>query len=324
MYLLKVALVLSTLSSIAWAESFSYDQEHIIVGSLRTVTAQVDDTFVSLGLQFSLGYEEMRVANPDLDAWVPEEGSTIILPSQFILPQPDYKGIYINLAEMRIYHHIEQSAAQNLIDTYPISIGRGDWLTPRANAKIIDKLVEPTWYPPESVRKEHALEGEILPALVPPGEDNPLGKYALQLNLPSYFIHGTNRPEGIGMRVTHGCIRMRPDDIELLFNKTPRETLVSIQYQPFKVAVENNIAYLEAHDGEDPRVLADYLGNAIIALSKLSEAKPISIDWEKFIRVAKESRGVPTVVNLGNYPLEFVKVERERVIDKAARDDYIF
>ena len=184
--------------------------EHIIVGSLRAVTAQADDTFVDLGQKYSLGYDEMRVANPELDAWVPEEGSTIILPGRFILPQPDYRGIYINLAEMRIYHYFEK----NSVDTYPISIGRGDWLTPRANAKVIDKLINPTWYPPESVRKEHALEGDILPASVPPGDDNPLGKYALQLDLPSYFIHGTNRPEGIGMRVTHGCIRMRPADIE--------------------------------------------------------------------------------------------------------------
>ena len=267
----------------------------------------------------------MIAANPDLDAWVPKEGSTIILPSRFILPQQNYQGIYINLAEMRIYYYVEQSSTQNLVYSYPISIGRGDWLTPRANAKIIDKLVNPTWYPPESVRKEHALEGEILPASVPPGEDNPLGKYALQLNLPSYFIHGTNRPEGIGMRVTHGCIRMRPDDIETLFNKIPRETPVTIKYQPFKVAIENNIAYLEAHDGEDPQVLANYLGEAIIALSKLSEGKAISIDWEKFIRVAKESRGMPIAVNLGSHPLNLARVERLKVKTReAVKKDYIF
>ena len=264
----------------------------------------------------------MIVANPDLDAWVPKEGSEIILPSRFILPQPDYKGIYINLAEMRIYHYVDHST-QNMVYTYPISIGRGDWLTPRANAKVVDKLVEPTWYPPESVRKEHALEGEILPASVPPGNDNPLGKYALQLDLPSYFIHGTNRPEGVGMRVTHGCIRLRPADIETLFNKTPRQTPVTIQYLPFKVAIENDIAYLEPHDGEDPQVLADYLDDAIITLSRLLEGKSISIDWEKLIRVAKESRGIPIAVNLGTYPLDFVEIERPR-LQENKKSDYIF
>ena len=226
---------------------------------------------------------------------------------------------------MRIYHYVKQNNTRNSIYTYPISIGRGDWLTPRANAKVVDKLIEPTWYPPESVRKEHALEGEILPPVVPPGDDNPLGKYALQLDLPSYFIHGTNRPEGIGMRVTHGCIRMRPGDIELLFNKTPRETPVTIQYRPFKIAIENDIAYLEAHGGEDPRVLADYLGRAIIDLSKLSENKSLSIDWEKFIRVAKESRGIPVAVNLGEYPLELTSIERVKSeARRGAKHDYIF
>ena len=317
-YLLKFILVFSGLSGIATAESFDYDPEHIIVGSLRTVSAQTNDTFVALGQQYSLGYDEMKVANPNLDAWVPEEGSTIILPGRFILPQPDYKGIYINLAEMRIYHYIGKSS----VYTYPISIGRGDWLTPRANAKVIDKLVNPTWYPPESVRKEHALRGDILPVSVPPGDDNPLGKYALQLDLPSYFIHGTNRPEGIGMRVTHGCIRMRPADIEELFDKTPRETPVTISYKPFKVTVDSGIAYLEAHGGEDPQVLADYLGGAIIAMSKLSEGRPMSIDWEKFIRIAKESRGIPTAVNLGDYPLDFIEIER--AVKSSEKKDYIF
>ena len=317
-YLLRITLAISSLIGIAAAENFNYDPEHIIVGSLHSVTAQADDTFVALAQQYSLGYDEMRVANPALDAWVPEEGSTIILPGRFILPQPDYQGIYINLAEMRLYYYV----GENSVYTYPISIGRGDWLTPRANAKVIDKLVNPTWYPPESVRKEHAMQGDILPPSVPPGDDNPLGKYALQLDLPSYFIHGTNRPEGIGMRVTHGCIRMRPANIEVLFDKTPRQTPVTIKYEPFKVAIDKGIAYLEAHDGDDPQILADHLGKAIIAMSKLSEGKSISIDWEKFIRVAKQSLGIPTAVNLGDYPLDLVLVER--AVKYKPKRDYIF
>ncbi|MBC6413851.1 MAG: L,D-transpeptidase family protein [Chromatiales bacterium] len=320
-YPLKIILLLSSFVGSVWAANFSYNQDHIIVGSLRIVTAQADDTFVSLGQQYSLGYDEMIIANPDIDAWVPKEGSEIILPGQFILPSSDYRGIYINLAEMRIYYYPEGST-QTSVYTYPISIGRGDWLTPKANAEVIDKIVEPTWYPPESVREEHALAGEILPRSVPPGADNPLGKYALQLNLPGYFIHGTNRPEGVGMKVTHGCIRLRPADIEILFNMTPRQTPVTIQYLPFKVAVEEGVAYLEAHEGDDPQVLGSYLGAAIIELSRLLADKEIPVDWEKFIRVAKESRGFPVPVNLGSYPL--VMHRQERLKTQREKRDYIF
>ena len=320
-YLLKIILLLSALVSNVCAEYFSYNQNHIIVGSLQTVTAQIDDTFVSLGQQYSLGYDEMIIANPDLDAWVPKEGREIILPSQFILPQSNYKGIYINLAEMRIYYYVDDNNKDSVY-TYPISIGRGDWLTPRANAEVIDKLIEPTWYPPLSVREEHALDGEILPLSVPPGDDNPLGKYALQLDLPSYFIHGTNRPEGVGMKVTHGCIRLRPEDIKTLFDMTPRKTPVTIQYQPFKVAVVDGIAYLEAHEGDNSQILGDYLDEAIVNLSRLLDGKTISIDWEKFIRVAKESRGFPIPVNLGEYPLNFEQLERTKL--HSENREYIF
>ena len=345
-HLLKIiAFAGSLLLSTAAAETFSYDRNHTIVGELRTVIAQPQDTFVSLAQTYSLGYEQMIAANPDLDAWVPEEGSTIILPGQFILPQqPHYKdmqqdmhgSIYINLAEMRLYYYAAETTThvvynhhngalatttRNVVYTYPISIGRGDWLTPQSDSRIIAKIPNPTWYPPESVRAEHAKAGDSLPRVVPPGDDNPLGKYALQLDLPGYFIHGTNRPEGIGMRVTHGCIRLRPADIETLFSKVPRYTPVAIQHKPFKVSIQNNIAYLEAH-GRDPRLVADHLDAAIRELSALLEGRAISIDWERFIQVAKAGRGIPTAVNLGAHPLEFAQVARQKT--QAKRKDYIF
>lgn len=324
--LLVLVCFLAFAPSFVAAETFMYDEDHIIVGSLGSVIAQPEDTFISLGQEFSLGYEQIIAANPGLDPWVPGEGRAIKLPKQFILPKTNYEGIYINLAEMRIYYY-SQAQGQRSVQTYPISIGRGDWLTPRAQAKVIEKLVNPTWYPPESVRREHALAGDPLPTSMPAGKDNPLGKYALQLDLPGYFIHGTNRPEGIGMRVTHGCIRMRPKDIKALFDKVARATAVTIQYKPFKVAIANGNAYLEAHGHDDPSAMADYLGSAIRELSELLLDNPVSIDWEYLIQVAKEARGIPTAISFGHKQQpHFKPIQRKQddTSEKVAQKNYIF
>lgn len=331
MKLLKIfvpVLILVVHFSSVSAETFSYNDNRIIVGSLHTVIAQPEDTFISIGQEFALGYEEIVAANPDLDPWVPGEGRLIKLPKQFILPSANYEGIYINLAEMRIYYYLPRAEDEHIVQTYPISIGRGDWLTPRADAKVIEKLVAPTWYPPASVKREHELAGDPLPASVPPGDDNPLGKYALQLDLPGYFIHGTNRPEGIGMRVTHGCIRMRTADIETLFDKVPRGTSVTIQYKPFKVAIISDVAYLEAHGRDDPSIMANYLGDAIRELSELLVTNPVAIDWEYLVQVAKEARGIPTVISLGKKQQpQFTALERKFLnsdSEKYSSQKYIF
>lgn len=288
-------------AAFAFPATYGFDSNHTLIGALQKVVIQPQDTILSIAEEFSLGIEEILEANPGIDPWVPGEGNSVVLPSQFILPHPSFRGIVVNLAEMRIYYYDPKPAAGEgkQVRTYPISIGRGDWQTPVSRAKVIDKIVNPTWYPPASVRREHELMDDPLPLSVPPGEDNPLGKYALQLNLPGYFIHGTNRPYAIGLKATHGCIRMRPVDIRDFFGLIERGTQVTIQFQPFKSALVDGVVYLEAHGGGEAGVMDRYLGQAIREISRLTEKQAIPVDWELLVSTAKQGAGIPVPLNRG-------------------------
>ena len=303
--------------------TYEFAPNHTLIGVLQKAVVQPQDTILTLAKEFDLGYEEVAAANPGMDPWMPGEGADVILPSQFILPRPSYRGIYVNLAEMRVYRVAASAGGGRMsVETYPISIGRGDWQTPVARTKVIDKIVNPTWYPPASVRREHELLGDPLPRSVPPGEDNPLGKYALQLGVPGYFIHGTNRPYAIGMKATHGCIRMRPADIEQFFRNVQRGVPVTIQFQPFKTALIEGVVYFEAHGGGDAELMDHHLGAAIHEVSLLAK-RGIAIDWERLIETAKQGRGIPVPLNRGALPV-FKTTPRAPVAARRPPTDYVF
>ena len=303
--------------------TYEFAANHTLIGVVQQTVARPQDTILSLAQEFELGYEELMAANPGIDEWVPGDGVQVVLPSQFILPRPWYRGIYVNLAELRVYYAATPTASgRGLVETYPISIGRGDWQTPVAMTRVIDKIVNPTWYPPDSVRREHELAGDPLPRSVPPGEDNPLGKYALQLGMPGYFIHGTNRPYAIGMKATHGCIRMRPADIEIFFGNVGRGTPVTIQFQPFKSALIEGVVYFEAHGGGQTELMDRYLGEEIRKIHQLAGRK-ITIDWERLIAVAKQGRGIPVPLNRGISPV-FKTAPRAPMAAAQSPADYVF
>ncbi len=319
-----MSLLLISAGFSAQASTYRYDLDHTLIGALQSTAVRATDTLIDIARDFELGYEEIVQANPDLDPWVPGEGSRVILPSQFILPYPEFQGVFINLAEMRLYYYLPVAEdGKRVVSTYPISIGREEWKTPVSSAKVVDKLVNPSWYPPKSVRREHAQMGDPLPSVVPPGEDNPLGEYALQLNLSGYFIHGTNRPEGIGMRVTHGCIRMRPEDISDLFHRIPRGTNVTIRFMPHKTVLADGVIYFEAHRGGYAQ--KSYMADSLIAVSELSKQQNITVDWERMLRVAKRGRGIPVPLNIGMEHSDYISaLPQAGERDATARKDYIF
>ncbi|MFW5451628.1 MAG: L,D-transpeptidase family protein [Methylophagaceae bacterium] len=245
-----ISLFIGILFSSANATTFDLvDENTRVVGHNLIVYSHKEDTLLDIARQFDLGYSEIVDANPDLDPWLPGSGQRVLVPNRFILPDAPKKGIVINLAEMRLYYYPKPKKNQRQqVITHPIGVGREGWTTPLGKTRIIQKKKDPTWTPPASILAEHLEKGDPLPKVVPAGPDNPLGAYAMRLGMPGYLLHGTNRPFGVGLRVSHGCIRLFPEDIEHMFGIVPVNTPVEILYQPYKAALYRDQLYLEAHE----------------------------------------------------------------------------
>lgn len=210
-------------------------------------TGQKHITLLDVAKKYYLGQEEVVRLNPTVDRWLVRAGTMVRIPNKRILPDTPHNGITLNIAEFRMYFYPSNTGK---VHSYPHGIGRQDWKTPLGTTKIIRKVMNPTWNPPASIRREHAAEGDILPAVVPPGPHNPLGTRAMYLSLPGeYRIHGTDidKVYGIGMQITHGCVRMYPDNIEELYDMIGVGTPVYLVKQPIKVGWLNNVLYIEAH-----------------------------------------------------------------------------
>lgn len=268
-----------------------------VIGETAVIESSYEDTLLDIGRKYGLGYEEITLANPSVDPWIPGDGTTISLPTRFVLPIAQRKGLVINIAEYRIYHFYRRDG-RDYVETYPISIGRMDWSTPLGRSSIVSKVRKPTWYPPASVREEYAADGRTLASQVPPGPDNPLGEYAMRLSIPGYLIHGTNRPAGVGMRVTHGCIRMFPEDIESLYPRVAVETPVKLVNQPFKMGWHGDDLYLEVHQPLDEE--AQNGAGSVTAITQLyveaTQDRSAKIDWRLIDAVYADKLGIPVVV----------------------------
>ena len=288
-----------------------------LIGQIGSTSTVYEDTLVDVARANRLGYEEIRLANPGVDTWLPGEGTTVRLPTQFILPRSTRQNIVINLAEYRMYYFFAGQDGQ-WVRTFPISIGRMDWETPLGRTRVVAKVRDPAWYPPESIRREWAEDGRELGTYVPPGPDNPLGQFALRLAIPGYLIHGTNRPAGVGMRVTHGCIRMFPEDVEWIFGRVGEGTGVEIVNQPYKVGWSGRDLYLEVHPPlEEGGTAQESAAGEIVMQSPVIEAgqnerwtqteitkliaaatsrQAAEIDWEVVDRAFAERLGMPVKI----------------------------
>lgn len=300
---LLVGLISSFFISTLVAATYDLPSEdEDLIGETQTITTKYEDTFVLLGRRYNLGFEELRIANPGIDPWLPGEDTTLLLPTRYILPDAPRKGIVINIAEMRLYFYPKPRPTEKaVVVTYPISIGRGEWQTPLAITKITNKVKNPIWYPTETIRKEHAERGDQLEKIVPSGPDNPLGEFALKLGLPTYLIHGTNRPSGIGMQVTHGCIRMYPEDIESLFLTTSVGTPVYIVNQPYKAGWHKEKLYLEVHppldQGEKTVNQSRDLTPVVKTLVEAMQGHTDGIlDWKQIMQLINTPNGTPELV----------------------------
>ena len=221
-----------------------------VIGALQHYRIRQGDTLLDVARWFDLGYNEIVDANPGLDPWVPPVGTDVVLPTAWVLPCCTYEGIVVNIPELRLYYFrpVPGDPLTTLVTTYPVGLGRDDRRTPRGKYRVQSKEVKPTWYIPESIRREHIAERGDARRSIPGGApDNPLGGYRLRLTRGIYAIHGTDIPWGVGMKVTHGCVRLYPEDIERLFPLVPVGTPVEFTYQPVKVGLRDGAVWVEAH-----------------------------------------------------------------------------
>ncbi len=300
---LLAALMITGVARAAAAQYPLVDENALMFGAVERVVAHHEDTLPDMARRFGLGYEEILRANPGVDTWLPGEGTEIVVPGQRLLPPGPREGIVINLPEHRLYFYPKPKKGETpVVITYPVSIGKMDWATPLGKTKILDKRKNPAWYPPESVRKEHAERGEPLPQVVKAGPDNPLGAFAMRLDLQpgAYLIHGTNNPIAVGMAVTHGCIRMYPEDIEALFPLVKVGTPVWLINEPVKVARVDGQVWLEVHppiDAQGQRAEADVEGFYALANAALGE-NVAAIHWDFVLTTLQQASGLPQMIGL--------------------------
>jgi len=273
-----------------------------LIGETQVLFTRFENTFAVIAREYNLGYEELRHANPGVDHWLPGEDTPVYLPTQSIVPEAPREGIVLNLPSMRLLYFTRetvnvdgQEQERRFVTSHPVGIGREGWATPTGDASVTQKARDPAWYPPASVRAEHEALGDPLPSVVEPGPDNPLGSFALKLSMPGYLIHGTNKPSGVGMRVSHGCIRLYPEDIEALYERVPSGTSVTIVNQPVLAAWHDGELYLEVHRplAEDEQDLNEAARRLLEAAFAEHADGAATLDLEAVARVVREQRGIP-------------------------------
>jgi len=272
-----------------------------------SITVDDDQTLLDVARQFNLGQSEIVTLNPKLDRWLIKKGTVVRLPNKRILPDTPHEGITLNISEYRMYYY--PANQPGIVKSYAHGIGRQDWQTPLGKTTVARKVKDPAWHPPESIRREHAANGDPLPAIVPPGPNNPLGAYALHLNLPGeYRIHGTDVDKiyGIGMQITHGCVRMYPEDIETLYNSVPIGTPVYIVKQPIKVGWLNNTLYIEAHPDleAEEKTQDERYALALDLIQKANNGELPEFDQVALNQTLKELDGTPLALYERLPPLE--------------------
>jgi L,D-transpeptidase ErfK/SrfK len=289
------------LGGAAEAQIFPLEPGQDLIGVPGQAEAQEKDTLPDIARQHHLGFDEIVAANPGVDTWLPGAGRIVRLPLQHLLPDVPRTGIVVNLPDGRLYYFHLDPAGHSVVEVYPISVGQMDWKTPIGVTKIVQKEKNPTWYPPKSVRDKHLQDGDVLPLAIAPGPDNPLGEYAMRLGVPggAYLIHGTNNPVGVGMQITHGCIRLYPEDIAFLFGKVGVGMDVRIVNQRIKTGWVDGALYLEVHHPLEAVSAKDVedLTALTRALVAATMERRTGIDWDVAERVFVEANGTPTRVS---------------------------
>jgi L,D-transpeptidase ErfK/SrfK len=292
-----------------------------VIGDPEIVFATDADTLSDLARTYGLGYDEIIAANPGVDPWLPGEGTPVVLPTQYVLPDAEHRGVILNIATRRLFYFppVEEGEMQRVL-TYPIGIGRVGWETPLGETTVVAKAKDPSWWVPASVRREHAEMGNPLPSVVPPGPDNPLGHRVLKLDMPGYLIHGTNAPYGVGMRVSHGCVRLYPENIEFLYELVAVGEAVTIINEPYQFGQRDGMLYFEAHEPlEDDLQPADERLALLLDKQVDATGQPLNAHLRSHVELlATDPRGI--AIGVFEYdPVEYM--DRARVVRNTVEVD---
>jgi L,D-transpeptidase ErfK/SrfK len=303
-------------------QHFEVAPDDDVIGVVQIVKTSKDDTLTDIARRFNVGYEEILRANPKVDPWLPGADRPIVVPTQFVIPNAPRTGIVINIPAMRLFYFPPHKPGEpQVVITHPIGVGKTGWATPEGVTKIVRRQADPTWRVPASVIKEHREErGEELEKVIGPGPDNPLGKFAFYLQWPSYLIHGTNKPAGVGLRSSHGCIRLYPEDIEQLFDMVPVGTQVRVVNQPFVFGWHEGQLYMQPYDvlEDDKRdwkkgsrkLLSKTLTPA---LQKQLKTHNEQVNWDLMTALTQDPRGVPVPVTVAGLGLDQVLAAATKV-----------
>lgn len=285
---LSIIVFLIAVASSSFATAAMFQDGGGIIGASQQYTIGKGESLVEVARRFDIGYYSIVNANLGVDPFVPEPGTIVTVPTEWIVPRvksdPD---IVINLPEYRLY--LFPQGKHGAVFTFPLGIGDEGAETPLGSYTVIQKITSPSWHVPDSIR--HEVPG--LPPIVPPGPSNPLGTHALRLSRGKIMIHGTNRPWGIGRRSSHGCLRLYPEDITTLFDLAHIGMSVVVVYQPLKICVRDGKVLIEVHRSQENEPT---VGQALKRL--YDEGLLTKTDFSKLVRAMLEKKGVPVEVSL--------------------------
>jgi len=283
----RVAVIFGLFCVIGVANAASYvlPGKDDVIGQVQYARAKASDTLHKIARRYDVGINALKAANPEVEPKALKQGQRIVIPTRHILPKGPREGIVINIAEQRLYHYTRPDEGPALVNTYPVSIGRDGGSRLSGSYKVIQRMRKPSWEVPDSVRKNNPR----LPAVVPPGSKNPLGEYAMKLDVPGLLIHGTNNPNSIGSKVSRGGVRLYPEDIAILVHRSVKDTPVRFVNETFKYGYKNGAIYFEIHKPESAGKL-----NLAALVNKVTALIPDQLwqeGWQRVRAVGEKASG---------------------------------
>ena len=285
------------------AAVYTLPAQGALIGRDQRIHSKSSDTLLAIARKYSVGYWEIQAANPHVDMWLPGQGTPVVIPGRYIIPPVAHEGIVVNLPAHRLFYFPRRSGHERpVVITYPVSPGEKGWDTPTGVTRIVRKVPHPVWIPTPSILRAHAAAGDPIAHVWPAGPNNPMGEWALQTTLSGgeIYIHGTNNPMAIGMAVTHGCVRLYPEDIAALFPVVPVGTKVTIVNDPVLATLQDGRLYLSIHPplhSQDVPAKPEYAVISRVIKQAVGSAN-VAVDWARVRRMAQRATGMPELIGI--------------------------